>query len=105
MKGELNKISNSLGQYILSNAQVNVTEQGKTTDEGRYKLEYSLYGPITGIEQEAVKMGEQPSCTISGTCQSFKQTDTGMVVHEINVSTGKLVVGGKDLMSASGVEL
>ncbi|CAG9001766.1 MAG: hypothetical protein CENE_03793 [Candidatus Celerinatantimonas neptuna] len=105
VKGELDQISNALGQYIVSNAQVNVTEQGKTTDDSQYKLAYSLYGPITGIEQDAVKMGEQPTCTISGTCNSFKQTDTGVVIHEINVKTGKLVVGGVDLMSASGISL
>lgn len=105
LRGELDQISNAIGQYILSNAQINVTEQGKTTEDGRYKLEYSLYGPITNIEQETVKMGEKPIVTITGTCKAYKQTDTGTVIHDINVKTGKLIVGGVDLMNASGISL
>lgn len=105
VRGQLDDISQALGPYLMRSAQVNVTEKGRNTQEGSYTLDYSLYGPITGIEQEAVKMGEKPVCTISGTCKAYKQTDSGRVVHDINVDTGRTIVGGEDLMSTSGINL
>ncbi|WP_198599398.1 phage major tail tube protein, partial [Vibrio sp. 10N.261.55.A7] len=68
-----------------------------------YKELYSLYGPITNIKKDAIKMGEKPTVTIEGTCKAYKLTDTGMVVHDINVDTGKSVVGGVNLMGVAGI--
>ncbi len=90
-------IQNALGQYMMGNAQINLTENGKDTAGLPYAEIYSLYGPITSIKKDPVKMGEKPSATIEGTCKSYKLTDTGVVVHDINTETGKSIVGGVDL--------
>lgn len=105
VRGELNKLSDALGAYIMGKAQVSVTEKGQTTEGDGYSLVYSLYGPITGVEQDTVKMGDQPTVTISGTCLAFKQTDGGQVIHDINVNTGKTIIGGADLMKSAGINL
>jgi phage tail tube protein FII len=63
-----------------------------------YVEAYSLYGPITNIKKDALKMGEKPTVTIEGTCKAYKLTDTGITIHDINIDTGKATVGGVDLM-------
>ncbi|MCY9802701.1 phage major tail tube protein [Vibrio scophthalmi] len=103
VRGDHRAIQTALGRFFMSNAQVNVTEAGKHTDGVQYKEKYSMYGPITNIKKDAVKMGEKPSVTIEGTCKAYKLTDTGTVVHDINVDTGKAIVGGADLMSLAGI--
>ncbi|BDR34318.1 TPA: phage major tail tube protein [Photobacterium damselae] len=105
VKGEHGVLSRSLGQYTMGNAQINVVEKGKSTDGIPYVESYSMYGPITGIKKEAVKMGEKPTITIEGTCKAYTQHDTGILVHDINVNTGKTVIGGVDLMALAGIGL
>ncbi|KPL99300.1 phage major tail tube protein [Vibrio splendidus] len=103
VRGDHQKIQNALGRFFMDNAQVNVTEKGKGTDQTKYQEVYSMYGPITNIKKDAVKMGEKPTVTIEGTCKAYKLTDTGSVIHDINVDTGKTVVGGVDLMGTAGI--
>ncbi|EGR4408022.1 phage major tail tube protein [Vibrio fluvialis] len=90
-------LQNALGKYFMDNAQINVTENGKDTLTNAYAEVYSLYGPITSIKKDPLKMGEKPSVTIEGTCKAYKLIDTGVTVHDINTETGKTVVGGVDL--------
>ena len=92
----------SLGRYALSEAQVNVTEKGKDSNNGGYKAQYSLYSTISSIKQETVKMGEKPVCTIEGTCKSYKLIDNGKTVYDIDTRTGKTTIGGVDLMGQYG---
>ena len=103
VRGDHQKIQNALGRFFMDNAQINVTEKGKDTDQAKYQEVYSMYGPITNIKKDAVKMGEKPTVTIEGTCKAYKLTDTGTVIHDINVDTGKTVVGGVDLMGTAGI--
>ncbi|AUI88166.1 hypothetical protein BS333_17560 [Vibrio azureus] len=103
VRGDHQKIQNALGRFFMDNAQVNVTEKGKGTDQSKYHEVYSMYGLITNIKKEAVKMGEKPTVTIEGTCKAYKLTDTGTVIHDINVETGKTIVGGVDLMGTAGI--
>lgn len=103
VRGDHQKIQNALGRYLMDNAQVNITEKGKHTDQAQYQEIYSLYGSITNIKKEPLKMGEKPTVTIEGSCKAYKLTDTGVVVHDINVDTGKLIVGGVDLMGTAGI--
>ncbi|EKO3679168.1 phage major tail tube protein [Vibrio metschnikovii] len=101
--GDHRALQNALGKFFMDNAQVNITEQGKHTDGAKYKEEFSLYGPITNIKKEPAKMGEKPTVTIEGTCKAYKLTDTGTVVHDINIDTGQTIVGGADLMGLAGI--
>ena len=103
VKGEHGVLSRSLGKYTMGNAQINVVEKGKSTDGVPYVETYSMYGPITAIKKEAVKMGEKPTITIEGTCKAYTQYDTGLLVHDINVNTGKTIIGGVDLMGLAGI--
>jgi uncharacterized protein len=105
VRGEHGAISKALGKFTMGNAQVNVTEKGKSTEGVAFVEEYSMYGPITGIKKEPIKMGEKPTVTIEGTCKAYTQRDTGIVVHDINVNTGKTIVGGVDLMGEAGISL
>ncbi|NAW66712.1 phage major tail tube protein [Photobacterium halotolerans] len=104
VRGEHGKIAAALGRYLMGNAQINVVEKGKSTENIPYTEEFSLYGPITGIKKDALKMGEKPTVTIEGTCKAFTQRDTGAVIHNINVDTGKTIVGGVDLMGEAGIQ-
>ena len=103
VRGDHQKIQTALGRYLMDNAQINITEKGKHVDQTAYQEVYSLYGPITNIKKDPVKMGEKPTVTIEGSCKAYKLTDTGVVVHDINVDTGKLIVGGVDLMGTAGI--
>ncbi|HFQ4959193.1 TPA: phage major tail tube protein [Vibrio vulnificus] len=103
VRGDHQKIQNALGRYLMDNAQINVTEKGKNVDQTKYQENYSLYGPITGIKKDALKMGEKPTVTIEGTCKAYKLTDTGTLVHDINIDTGKTIIGGTDLMGTAGI--
>ncbi|MFA0690633.1 phage major tail tube protein [Vibrio splendidus] len=88
----------ALGQFMLSEAQVNVTDKGKDSDGGNYKTEYSLYSTISSIKQDTVKMGEKPSCTIEGVCKSYKMIDNSRTVYHIDTRTGQTTIGGVELM-------
>ncbi|WP_318484382.1 phage major tail tube protein [Photobacterium leiognathi] len=103
VKGEHGVLSRSLGRYTLGNAQINVVEKGKSTGGIPYVETYSMYGPITAIKKEPVKMGDKPTISIEGTCKAYTQYDTGILVHDINVSTGKTVIGGTDLMKLASI--
>ncbi|MBF4248952.1 hypothetical protein EA004_28935 [Vibrio anguillarum] len=98
VRGDHKLLQLALGKYFMDNAQINVTENGKDTVGIAYVEAYSLYGPITNIKKDALKMGEKPTVTIEGTCKAYKLTDTGITIHDINIDTGKATVGGVDLM-------
>ncbi|MBY7899923.1 phage major tail tube protein [Vibrio fluvialis] len=98
VRGDHKLLQMALGKYFTDNAQINVTEHGKDTTNIPYVEIYSLYGPITSIKKDPVKMGEKPTVTIAGTCKAYKLTDTGIVIHDINTDTGKGIVGGVDLI-------
>ncbi|OOF25044.1 hypothetical protein BZJ19_10000 [Salinivibrio proteolyticus] len=104
VRGEHGAIQKELGKFLMNNAQINITEKGRTTDGEPYSVEYSLYGGITNIKKEAVKMGEKPEVSIEGTCRAYKETDTDTVVHDINVDTGKTIIGTVDMMQEAGIQ-
>ncbi|MGL4223824.1 MAG: phage major tail tube protein [Vibrio sp.] len=97
VRGDHKLLQLALGKYFMDNAQVNVIENGRDTLTVVYAETYSMYGPITSIKKDTVKMGEKPSCTIEGTCKAYKLIDTGVTIHDINTETGKCVVGGVNI--------
>ncbi|MEZ8095774.1 phage major tail tube protein [Photobacterium swingsii] len=105
VRGEHGKIKTAIGRYLMGNAQINVEEKGKTTENVPYSVEHSLFGPITSVKAEPYKHGEKPTVTIEGTCKAWKETDTGKVVNDIDTRTGKTIVGGHDLMGDAGITI
>lgn len=103
LRGDHGVLSAVFGKFLMKSGQLNVTERGKNTDGLIYNEEHSLYGVIKSIKKDTYKMGEKPSVTIEGTCKAYKMTDTGMVIHDINVNTGKTVVFGENLMGEAGI--
>ncbi|MGD8109389.1 phage major tail tube protein [Vibrio sp. TRT 17S01] len=103
VNGDHLKIAQTLGKYMTKPGQLNLLEQGKTTEGVAYKEEHSLYTIINSVKPDAKKMGEKPSVTIEGVCKAYTLRDTGVVVHDINSETGKCVVFGTDLMGEAGI--
>jgi len=67
-----------------------------------YVVSYDLNGPITQIDEEAVKQGEVPMTTISGTAAAYKKIDTGVTLVDIDSRVGRVDLGGGDIMGLYG---
>ena len=103
LRGDHGLLSPVVGKFLMRPGQFNVTERGKSTDGIPYIEEHSLYAIIKSVKKEAYKMGEKPTVTIEGTCKAYTLKDTGTLIHDINIDTGKTVVFGEDIMSQAGV--
>ncbi|MFD2177846.1 phage major tail tube protein [Veronia pacifica] len=103
VRGDHKKVSVSLAAFQMKPGQLNVDQKGKTTDGMLFHEAHSLFSKVTRVKKDAFKMGEKPSVTIEGVCTGYKLTDTGVLVHDINVDTGKTVVFGTDLMGEAGI--
>lgn len=103
VRGDHGKLRGVFGKFMMKPGQLNVTEKGKSTDGAAYTEEHSLYCLVKSVKPDAYKMGEKPTVTIEGTCKAYTLKDTGVLVHDINVETGKTIVFGADLMGEAGI--
>ncbi len=103
LRGDHGGLSVAFGKFLMRPGQLNVMERGKNTEGLIYVEEHSLYAIIKSVKKDAYKMGEKPSVTIEGTCKAYKMTDTGRVIHDINIDTGKTIIFGENLMGQAGI--
>lgn len=93
----------ALGSGFTDTAHISVIDSGKTQDGIPYIVKHSLHGPITGIAEEPVRQGEKMVTTITGTANSYKKTDTGITLIDIDARTGKVDLGAGDIMGIFGL--
>ena len=103
VRGDRKAISKALGKFMMKPGQFNVTEKGTTRTGEKYGEIHSLYSMVKSVKSNPKKMGEKPEVTIEGTCEAYKLLDTGELIHDINGTTGKMVVFGVDLMAEAGI--
>ncbi|WP_163833387.1 phage major tail tube protein [Spartinivicinus ruber] len=91
-----------LQQYGLKHGeicQVDIKAAERDKDGGKFIIHYSLSGQLTGIKEEAIKMGSKPEVTISGSCIAFKKTENGKTLCDINTRTQKIDLGQGDIFA------
>lgn len=95
-QGEKAIVMAALGQKLSRDAMISISEKGVNQNGIPYFKELYMGGPISSIKEEAMKMGEKPTCTIEGTAKTFKEIENGFLNYDIDTRTGKTVIAGVD---------